>query len=323
MASRLLVVAVAVLGLAFATPALADPTAAEKETARNLMDEGTTLRDDKKDLAAALERFRAADQIMHVPVTAYEVAATQVQLGMLVEARETIARIVATPVKRGEPAPFKEARAKAQQLDDAIAARIATLVVTIVGPAGGAITMDGTAMPSSLVGLPTRANPGHHVIAVATATMQGRAEVDLAEGAKQEVTITLTPKRIVHDETLEPPPPKEAPAASHGTRTAAFVLFGVGGAALVAGGITGILTFTTQSDLETKCPNHVCGPESHDELTMANTLGTVSTIAFVAGGVCEVAGLVAFFVGKPKAPQTGLRVTPWVGLGAAGFRGSF
>ena len=312
--------------LAFAAPSLADPTAAEKETARNLMDEGHTLRDDKNDPKDALERFKAADQIMHVPVTAYEVAVTQVQLGLLVEARETIAHILSQPAKRGEPAPFREARAKSQALDDQIASRIATLVVTIHGPSEGAkVTIDGTELPASLIGLESRANPGHHVVAVMTAKMQGRSEVDLADGEKKEVTVELAPIAVEHEEPA--PVAKEAPppAEHHGARTAGLVMIGLGAAGLVAGGVTGGLTFAKQSDLSAACPNHVCGPESHDLLAQANMFATISTVAFIAGGVLGVAGIVTFIVGKPSAQPApaSAHVEPWLGLGAAGLRGTF
>ena len=47
----------------------ADPSAADKETARALMNEGRTDRD-KGDLKAAVKAFAAADALMHVPTTA-------------------------------------------------------------------------------------------------------------------------------------------------------------------------------------------------------------------------------------------------------------
>jgi hypothetical protein len=326
MGSRLRIACVVALAATLAAPALAAPTAAEKETARNLMDEGHHLRDDQKDPASALARFKAADQIMHVPTTTLEVATTQVQLGRLVEARETLAHLLSSPAKAGDPQIFQQARAKAQALDDSLAGRIATLVVTVHGDTKGAeMKIDGVRVPATLIGLPNRANPGHHAILVDTRTMVGRAAVDLADGEKKEVTIDLKPQDLSKDDTPDAPPPvKEAPHHG-GARVFAVVMFGVGGAALVAGGITGIMTFTTQSDLATKCPNNVCGPESHDELVTANTLATISTVSFVGAGVCAVAGLVSFLLDKPHAApaQTGARLEPWVGVGAAGVRGTF
>jgi len=70
------------LGLASAVAA-AEPSPADKETARGLMAEGRSGRD-KGDLKGALKAFAAADSIMHVPTTGVEVARTQAALGQLV-----------------------------------------------------------------------------------------------------------------------------------------------------------------------------------------------------------------------------------------------
>ena len=77
--------------------ASAEPTAADRETARSLMQEARDLRD-KGHVQDALKRFKAADDIMHVPTTGLEVARTQASMGMLVEARDTVANIRKLPV---------------------------------------------------------------------------------------------------------------------------------------------------------------------------------------------------------------------------------
>ncbi len=323
MGSKARFVSLFALAFTLAAPAWADPTATEKETARNLMDEGRDLRD-KGDNKSALARFAAADQIMRVPTTAYEVASTEVALGMLVEARETLARVLSSQPKPGEPVQFKEARTKAQNLDDGLAARIPTIVVSLAGASAGArIDIDGVALPSSVVGLPSRANPGHHVLVATSKNAEGREEIDLRDGEKKEITITLVANASAHEDAtpnnaVTTEQPKRGPA-----RTIALVFFGLGGASLVAGGITGALTFSTQSDLTTKCPNHICGPESHDELTMANTVGLVSTITFIGAGVFGVAGLVTWIAGKPAAAPSSARIEPWIGAGTLGVRGAF
>jgi hypothetical protein len=316
------------IAMTLATSALADPTAQEKETARNLMDEGRELRDDKKDLKAALQRFTAADQIMKVPTTGFEVASTQAQLGQLVEARETLARLLSSQPKAGEPPQFKEARGKAQALDDSLAGRIPTLVVSLShAPPGVTVTIDGVPLPQTLIGLPARANPGHHVVVANGKTEEGREEIDLREGERKEITIDLVSRGVDH-ETIAHDKPGMKDEASHGgggARTAGFVLLGIGGAALVGAGITGVMTFTTQSDLAQKCPNHICGPESHDELAMGNTLALVSTISFIGAGVFATAGIIMVIVGKPSSPavEQHARVVPWIGPGSAGLSGTF
>ncbi len=54
--------------LVSARDASAEPTAAEKETARGQMADGRTKRQ-KNDLEGALRAFEAADALMHVPTT--------------------------------------------------------------------------------------------------------------------------------------------------------------------------------------------------------------------------------------------------------------
>ena len=111
---RLTLAATAMAALLAAPSAGAQPSAADRETARSMMQEGRDLRE-KGDLKGALQRFKAADDIMHVPTTGLEVARTQVSLGLLVEALDTIANIHKVPPAADEPAPFKDARNKADE----------------------------------------------------------------------------------------------------------------------------------------------------------------------------------------------------------------
>jgi hypothetical protein len=105
------------VALLLAAPAAhAQVSGADRETARSMMQEGRDLRD-KGDLKGALQRFKSADDIMHVPTTSLEVARTQVALGQLIEALDTIANIRKTPAGADDPAPFKDARVKADELD--------------------------------------------------------------------------------------------------------------------------------------------------------------------------------------------------------------
>ena len=158
-----------------------------------------------------------------------------------------------------------------------------------------------------------------------TSTQEGRAEIDVAEGEKKDVSIALAtvakPVSITPKATEEQPPP--APEA-HRSYALPIVLFTIGGASLVAGGITGILELSQQSSLSTSCPNHVCPPSQYGALDSANTLATVSTVTLIVGGAVAAAGLITLFVGKPSAPSPAqARIEPWIGLGSAGLRGTF
>src|SRR5262245_59359639 len=116
--------------VAYGATAHAQPTAAERDSARNLMEQGDTKRD-KGDLQGALKAFEAADAIMRVPTTGLEVARVQVELGKLVEARETLGRLLRIPIRPNEPAPFLGARRAAEQLANELSARIPTMTVAV------------------------------------------------------------------------------------------------------------------------------------------------------------------------------------------------
>jgi hypothetical protein len=69
----------------------------------------------------------------------------------------------------------------------------------------------------------------------------------------------------------------------------------------------------------TTCPKSVDG-----DLGSGRTLGTVSTIAFVVGGVGAAVGVLGLFMSHSGSATAATgSVEPWVGPGAAGLRGSF
>lgn len=318
----------------------AGPTSADRETARTLMQQGRELTA-KGDLKEALKRFQGANDIMHVPTTALEVARTLVALGQLVEARDFIAAIRQITPNPNEPAPFKEARKKADDLDASLNGRIPSLVITIKGAPEGeqaALTVDGTPVPAGVVGLPRAVDPGHHVIVAKldskTAQGEGKQEVDVREGEQKPVEVTLSV-------TLAPPPAEAPPAApaseapapvtSHSPTIITWVGVGLAGAGVIAGTVTGILSLSKKSSLQSECPNDVCAPGNSD-YSAANTFATVSTIGFIVAGVGAGVAAVTLIVGHQEpapAPaeaspaEAGLVLHPWLGVGAGGVIGTF
>lgn len=349
MASRLapasLAVAAVLAAAVTARDVRAEPSAADRETARQLMETGRTLRG-KNDLKGALQRFQAADEIMHVPTTGLEVARTQALVGLLVEARDTIARIRLIVAKPNDPEPFNEARVKAEQLDASLVGRLPTLIITVHGaPSGKSLetSIDGVTVPAAVVGLPRPVDPGHHVVAVKTDGAAGTQDVDVKEGEKKPVDVTLAPTPAAQNAAPSPegPPaekPVEAPeapgapvATSHGPDALTYVGGAVAGAGLIAGTVTGVMSWSKTSSLASACPGHGCPPPSYSAYDSASTLATVSTISFVVGGVGACLAVISLVIGhddksEPPSsapPEARLRVSPWLGPGAAGLRGSF
>ncbi len=318
----------------------ADPTSADRETARTLMQQGRELTA-KGDLKEALKRFQGANEIMHVPTTALEVAKTLVALGQLVEARDFIAAIRQTATRDNEPVPFKQARAKADDLDASLNGRIPSLVISIKGAPDGSqptVTVDGTAIPAGVIGLPRNVDPGHHVVVAKVATKdvqgEGKQELDVREGEQKPVEVALTVTAVPQAPEAPPaaaPEPESPPPSttSHSPTVVTWIGIGLAGAGAIVGTVTGIMSMSKKSALQSECPNHICGPAQNSDYSAANTDATISTIGFIAAGVGAGVAAVTLIVGHdepaPPAtpPETGLVVRPWLGLGAGGVSGTF
>jgi len=322
--------------LAAASPALAAPSAADRETARTLMEQGRDLRT-KGQMKEALKRFQAANDIMHVPTTALAVAQAQVAVGMLVEARDTVATLRQTASPQ-ESDVFKAARAAAEQLDASLTGRVPALTITVKGAGPSqdvTVDIDGVAIPSGVIGLPRTVNPGHHVVSTKTASAHGQVEFDIREAEQKPVEVPLVATTAVAVVPVVAPgaipaaspetPPSTPPKSRFGTL--AYVGIGVAGAGVIAGTITGILTLSKKSTLSGECANGVCGPSSYSDLNSATALATASDFSFAIGGAGAVLAIVMIVRGTggdpSPAPSAGVSVSPWVAGGVAGVHGSF
>ncbi len=278
---------------------------ADRETARSLMDEGDKKRD-AGDLKGALKSYEAADAIMKVPTTGLEVARAQVALGMLLEARETLGRVMRTPSKPNEPAPFSAARKAADTLNNDLTGRIPSIQVALTNAPPNQtpqITIDGEAIPPAAASAPRKVNPGAHVVVVKTSAVERRQDVTLAEHETKTITIDL------HVEEAPPtPPPVAAPVpTSEGSSTPKVLMFGGFGLAIVGvgiGAVTGVMSWSKTSELKDACPNNQCPASKQDELDSARTLGNISNVAFIAGGVGAAVGVVGLLMSGNDEKET-------------------
>jgi hypothetical protein len=305
----------------------AQPNDAQKETARNLMVEARQLRQ-SGDLLGALRRFNAADAIMNVPTTGFEVASTQAELGELVEARETLLRMLAIPQHLDDPEPFNEARAKARTLDEQLATRIGSITLQDCG-VGEMLEMqlsvDGKTLPAAMIGLPFRVNPGKHQVAT---RLQGRAlwrEVEVAEGQAIEVPLECESTT----KSAPPPTPRPGPAparrhkdehlaqASSSYPVSAYVGAGIGLLGVGVGTTTAILAISRKNSAVQGCVGDACPPSTWQTLDRAEELATISTVSFVAGGLGVAIMVGSLLLAKPEPARTAWVVSPEIGRQAA------
>ncbi len=287
---------------------------ADKETARALMDEGDAKRD-AKDYKAALAAYEKADAIMHVPTTGLEVARMQAQLGMLLEARETLSRVIRIPAKPNEPAPFTAARKTADQLNEDLAKRVPALQITVTGAEGTpSVTIDGETIPPAVLSVPRKVNPGHHVIVAKAGSAETREEVDVAEKETKAVAIDLTAKPAVADKPAVQT--TDEPGGGGGSSTGKALMFGGFGVAVVGigvGAVTGLMSMSKVDDIKQDCVGDKCLASRAGDIDDAKSLGNISTIAFAAGGVGAAVGIIGLIMssGSSEAKPT----TPGVSRG--------
>lgn len=327
--ARRLGIASLLLALTCAPAALAQVSDADRATARSLAVEGQEALE-RKDFAAALDRFSRADAIIHAPTLLLGVARAQVGAGQWIAAQESYSRILREGVPEKSPEQFFEAIAAAQRELDALAPRIPQVLISVIGPDTATVTIDDAPVPRAALGVRRPVDPGDHVVRASAAGFAPiEVKVTLAEGASETVALELKP-------AAPPPPVKPRPpvaprpdqgASASGSGSSRTVLaiaaLGLGGAGLAAGAVGGVLALGKHGDLSDRCPGGRCDPSLKGELDSYHAMGTLSTIGFAIGAVGVGAGTVLLLT-APRSPQrAGISITPVIGLGSAGAKGSF
>jgi len=337
--------------LAITNTAHAAPSAADMETARQLVKEGKELRE-KSQLKPALEKFKAAHALAQTAVTGIELGKTHLLLNELIEAREVFLSVGRIPVASDETSKSKDARAEADKLANEIKPRIPTVKIKLNNAPAGVpvkVTVDGDDIPQAALSQPRAVNPGHRVIvAKAEGSPDARAEIDIKEGETLDVALYIkTPKKKPTPPPEEqprppeeqpppvaqpppppppvytpppPPPPQQPKGPMSPLVPVGFVVMGVG---VIVGGITGALAMKKADEVKTACPNGVCSQANKPALDETKTFATVSTIGFAAAGVGLVIGIIGLSKGRGPVETAGAYVRPTFGLGTVGLEGAF
>ncbi|HET7540671.1 MAG TPA: hypothetical protein VFK05_12390 [Polyangiaceae bacterium] len=319
------------IGLFWVNAAIAEPSAADRATARSLASEGYWALHDKR-YAEAADRFSRADALVHAPTLTLDWARSLVGLGQFVEAQERYELILREGVDAKAPPSWQRALSDAKAELAALRPRLSWVTISVAGGNDAQVSVDGVAVPPAAVGVARAINPGAHEFAAsAKGYLSNRQTVSLAEGEEKSVALELQvdPNQQATPTEVSPKPAQaaaEPPARQH-NRTPAYVAFGVAGAGLVVGGVTGILALNKRSKLEhcntPEFPD-VCPPEYSDTLDAYHTLGIASGAGFIVGAAGIITGVSLWLLdNKSAAPARGLVVRPYVGLGSVGAVGRF
>lgn len=297
-------------GLLIGRAAHAQPSEADRASARSLASEGYDALE-RKDYATAVDRFRHADALVHAPTISVDLARALVGQGKLVEAAERYQLVIREGLPKGASASWKQALDDAQKESAALEPRLSWVVIHVMGPLDPEVTIDGVRVPEGAIGARRAADPGLcDVRATAPGFEPTSEQVTLREGEEQVITLVLKksppgPKPEVESEQQPVAPTVKTEEPS---RLPAWIAFGVGGAGLVVGSVTGVLALQAHSDLEAQCPTGKCYPAPEDEhevrsdLSRYHTFGTISGIGFVVAIAGAATGTVLLVTGSHSEP---------------------
>jgi hypothetical protein len=328
------------LGVSAAPRALAQSDA-DRATARSLGQDGQQALDNK-DYPTAEDRFRRADKMVHAPTLMLGLARALSAEGKYVEAQESYNRMLREGLPPGASDVFKRALDDARKEVDAVSAKVGAVTITVKAADGTDIAdpqvvLDEHPINSASLGIRRAIDPGPHVLrASASGYKAAELRFNATQGGSVDEPIMLEKDLSVPVAAAPPPMPSEAappltpPAAeasappSSARKILPWVAFGVGGAGLVVGGLTGILAIGKHSTLASNCKTGTCDSTQQGTLSSYHTLGAISTVGFVVAGVGGAAGAILLFT-QPKgdAVASGLHVVPVVGFGSLGATGTF
>lgn len=200
----------------------------ERATARDAANNGRAAFDAGK-YEKAIDYLSRAEQLVHSPTHLLFMARAQAKLGRLVAAHETYLKITRETLAANAPKAFVSAQEAAEQEQEALDARLPSVTVQLQGATTApdtTIQMDGTPLPTAMIGIPLPADPGEHVFkATGPWIASDPVTIKLSEASKQTVTLKLrstgTPSASVAATTKAAQPAPAATAAAAAVATEA------------------------------------------------------------------------------------------------------
>ncbi len=292
------------------------PPDGNKELAREWANKAKE-RYDAGDYQGAIDGIREAEKHARPPTFTRLSALAHERLGKLVEAQRLHQSVADLTLAKDAPEAWVNAKAASETDLKALALRIPKLEIVVSGASAPdlELTLDGAPFDIGQLGRAVPQNPGVHTVVVRG---RGRApvtrSVELREGATERVEIAVpAPSR-------PPPGPKALPPSSSppGSGVAVppalrIVAFGVGGAGLIAGAVTGGLVLGEMGKLgDGSCIVEIkkCDAGSKAGVESLGLLADISTASFIAGGVFVAAGVVLSVLPGKKQPSVGVAVSP-------------
>lgn len=199
---------------------------------------------------------------------------------------------------------------------DELVPNLSRLTITVTGTVPNLdVRRDGESVSSAVFGTALPVDPGVHAIeARAPGRKTFKQTVTIGPSKDQQSVVVpyldedFTKTDDGHHDALPlGPTPEPSPPTNKTQLILGGVITGVGVVGLGVGGVFGLMALGKKSDASANCTSDFqrCTSVGLGQVDDAKSLGTVSTVAFIAGGVLAVGGLVLVLTapkGEKPAP---------------------
>jgi hypothetical protein len=266
------------------------------------------------ELPTAVDKLERAYQVLQAPSIGLWLARALAKRGQLVAASERYMEVGRLSVV-GDAAVQASAKKEAATELEALLPTIPSITVTLDGAERNevAVSLDGVALSSALIGEPRPVDPGSHHVEARRGEQTVTADVTLAVSENKTTLLRFTktavqavPASPLPSTTTSPAATDASPSHGSGRTVLAWTAIGLGAAGIATGAITGVVAMGKKGDLEDSpdCVERRClSSTMQSELDSYGTLRTISSVGFIAGGVLAVTGVV-LLVTTPSDTRT-------------------
>jgi hypothetical protein len=293
------------------------------------------------EFAAASDKLNRAFETIHAPSLGLWSARALARCGRLVQASERYVEVMRLDPRNGDEAVQRQAKLDAEREHAELQPRIGRLTLAVFDSVPDEpleVLLDGVVLPAPLLRAQVPVDPGAHQIEVRQGARSAQQALRVAEGARINVSLQLR----LSSEGSDAAPIAAKPASSAATGNnapglvrlrpasaerkapvALWLSLAGAGAGIAVGTVTGVMALQTREPLAPNCPGNVCDPKYSSDVHRLNTLRTVSTVSFTAGGVGLVTAAVLWLTGSSSEPRAKRYVRPNLGLGHIRLEGAF
>ena len=284
---------------------------------------------DENQPAEALSKFSNAYSIVKLPSLAVFMARAQVRLGHLIVASKLYAEAQELDDGLGDPEVQHHAREDAREELKALQLRIPRLFAKVSGASETSVAfkLDAIELPSSAICTGYPVDPGTHHVIAQLGTRHQELVTSVKEGEAKTLLVDFQP-RTPSSLPLPPAGPSKPTDRNQAQRSATWVSFGVGGAALAVSGVTAIWAMTKAKSLNEAGQWKVTECENASDTSGCNQyrqLRTVTTVGFYTGLVGLATGAVLYLTtpSSPRTPRVAPKINARLGIGTVELVGQF